>query len=60
MIDMIGLAFNEIFYYVSTFLSWILNRDTVNRHLLPLFFIGVAVSVIFVVFKIIKSTIWGR
>lgn len=50
----IGQAFDNLFIRTGS------NWNYIVLYLRPILFIGVAISVIFVVFKILKSTVWGR
>lgn len=55
MIDVVMSAITEVFYYVNTFLIFINQRNDLRIA----FLLGIGVSILFVVFKILKSTIWG-
>lgn len=65
MLDSISTAVQFILYIVGQtfddlFVRTGSNWNNIVLYLRPILFIGVAISIIFVVFKILKSTIWGR
>lgn len=56
MLEMVLLGIDEVFWYISRITQWISNSNSFK----VVFFLGVAISILFVAFKIIKSAIWGR
>lgn len=63
MVDMIGLAIEEVLNYVRLSISYLFTTSTfagVMHFIRPLFYIGIGICVLFFAIKIIKSTVWGR
>lgn len=60
MFEIIGLAINEVFFYVKQLIYYFTYPNTPWMWFYPVIFIGIGISVVFLVFKIIKSVIWGR
>lgn len=57
MLDVVTSALNEVLWYPSFLFNRLFDGSTALGRF---FIIGIAISVIFVAIKIIKSTIWGR
>lgn len=56
MLEIILLGIDEVIWYVGRVALWLSKANSFK----VVFFLGVAISILFVVFKIIKSAIWGR
>lgn len=63
MFNVINDAIAQVFWFVERGFDILFAKSYfagINLYLRPVLFIGVAISIIFIVFKIIRSTIWGR
>lgn len=62
MIEVISMCINEVLYYVQAVFRAIFGNTYayINAHLMPLFYIGIGISVLLLAIKIIRSTVWGR
>lgn len=63
MLNMISLAINEVLYYVRTTFGYFMTSSQFGGIMLfirPVFFVGVAFAILFVVLRIIRSTVLGR
>lgn len=59
MVEALGSAFTSIIGYVGTFITQ-LTTTTGNLYgLLPLFAIGIAISLVMVCVKIVRKVVWG-
>lgn len=59
MIDAIAEAFTQIITWVGSFTSALTANGGALHSLLPLFAIGIAVSLVMVCMKIVRKITWG-
>lgn len=59
MIEAVTTAFTGVLGWVGSFVDALVSTDGSLNALLPLFAIGVAVSVVYMVVRVVKSVIWG-
>lgn len=59
MIEAIGSAFTGVLGWVGEFVSALTGADGVLKDLLPIFVIGVGVSLVLLAIKAVKSMTWG-
>ena len=60
MVTALGNAFTSIINYVGEFLTALTDTtDGVLAGLLPLFAIGIAISLVMVCVKIVRKVVWG-
>lgn len=59
MIAAVTEAFTGVLGWVGSFVDALVTTDGALNALLPLFAIGVAVSVVYMVVRVVKSVIWG-
>lgn len=59
MIAAVTEAFTGVLGWVGSFVDALVTTDGSLNALLPLFAIGIAVSVVYMVVRVVKSVIWG-
>ncbi len=59
MVAAIGTAFTGVLGWIGEFISALTGADGVLKDMLPVFVIGVAVSVVMLGIKSVKSMTWG-
>lgn len=59
MLEMVTLALDEVFYYIQRIIYYFTYNGGIWSWFSPILYIGIAISVIFVVIKLIKATVWG-
>lgn len=59
MMEAIGTALTEVIGWVGEILTAIVGTDGALKDLLPLFALGVGVTVLMLGFKTVKSFSWG-
>ena len=59
MIEAVTSGLTSVIGWVGTVITAITGTDGALNELLPLFAVGIAISVIFLGVKVIKSIVWG-
>ncbi len=59
MIAAVTEAFTGVLGWVGSFVDALVTTDGSLNALLPLFAIGIGVSVVYMVVRVVKSVIWG-
>lgn len=59
MIAAVTEAFTGVLGWVGSFVDALVTTEGSLNALLPLFAIGIAVSVVYMVVRVVKSVIWG-
>ena len=59
MVEALGSAFTSIISYVGQFITALTSSTGGLNGLLPLFAIGIAISLVMVCVKIVRKVVWG-
>lgn len=59
MLTALGSAFTSIITYVGEFITSLTSSGGALSALLPLFAIGIAISLVMVCVKIVRKVVWG-
>lgn len=59
MLDAVTSGLSTVITWIGTVISAIVGTDGALNELLPLFAVGIAISVVFLGVKAIKSIVWG-
>ena len=59
MLSKIGLVFTELIGFVGEFITALVSEGGAMTDLLPVFVIGIAVSILLLCIKAVKSITWG-
>ena len=59
MLTAVTSALTTVFSWIGEFISALTAQDGALAELLPLFAIGIAISVVFLGIKAVKSIVWG-
>ena len=59
MVEALGTAFTNIISYVGQFITALTSSTGGLNGLLPLFAIGIAISLVMVCVKIVRKVVWG-
>lgn len=59
MLEAITSGFTTVISWMGSFLDALLGAEGALQPLLPVFAIGISVSVLFLGVKIVKSLVWG-
>lgn len=59
MVTALGTAFTNIINYVGQFITSLVGENGALADLLPLFAIGIAISLVMVCVKIVRKVVWG-
>lgn len=59
MINAVNQALAFVIEIIKRFITWITNAQYITAGILPLFVIGISISLIIFAIKAIRSTIWG-
>ena len=59
MLDAVTSGLSTVITWIGTVITAIVGTDGALKELLPLFAVGIAISVVFLGVKAIKSIVWG-
>lgn len=59
MIDALSSVFSQLITYVGQFITALTSQTGALKDLLPLFAIGIGISLIMVCVKIVRKVVWG-
>lgn len=59
MISALGSAFSQMITWVGNFITALTDSEGALNGLLPLFAIGIAISLVMVCVKIVRKVVWG-
>lgn len=59
MIDALSSVFSQLITYVGQFITALTGQTGALKDLLPLFAIGIGISLLMVCVKIVRKVVWG-